>query len=150
MAEQKQSPRTSIECFCSSNPQGLFAMIFHDFGSNCFSSWSLHTFYFYYQSSSGCTVWRPQKCTAHIHLMLLLLYMLSMIWVLIASVPGLCIPFSLSIRVLVVVPCGRPRQSPRTSIECFCSSNPQGLFAIIFMIWVLIASVPGRCILFYF
>ena len=31
----------------------------------------LHTFYFYYQSSCGCAVWRPQKVSQHIHLMLL-------------------------------------------------------------------------------
>ena len=38
------------------------------------------------------------------------------IWVLIASVPDLCILLTFIIRVLVVVPCGGPKKSPRTSI----------------------------------
>ena len=36
--------------------------------------------------------------------------------VLVAPVPGHCLPSTFHIRVLVVVPCGDPKKSPRISI----------------------------------
>ena len=51
---------------------------------------------------------------------------------LIAPFPDLCLLVPFYIRVIVVVPCGGPKKSPRTSIECSDFSNPQGLFALVF------------------
>ena len=49
---------------------------------------------------------------------------------LVAPFPDLCLLVPFYIRVLVVVPCGGPKKSPRTSIYRSYFSNPQGLLAI--------------------
>ena len=72
----------------------------------------------------------------------------SMIWVLIASVPGLCIRFTFSIRVLVVVPCGGPKMLPAHPFNDLIFQILRGCLQSFSIIWVLITSVSGLCIPF--
>ena len=62
-----------FRCILSVCDFGYFSFWFWgwDLPSDCSSSCSLLSHYFYHQSSCGCAVWQPPKVSPHIHLMLL-------------------------------------------------------------------------------
>ena len=66
------------------------------------SSWSWPSFYFSYQCSfCGCAMWRPEKVSPHIHLILLFFQSSEGgTLVLIAPVPGHCLHFTFQAQVL--------------------------------------------------